>query len=513
MIPKSKTQKPAAPQSMEKLKIVMISPECVPLAKTGGLADVVGALPMALKRLGHDVRVIIPKYGSIPHDRFQIEPLISPMGVWMGDKQEWCSVHTTKLSEGVPVYMIEFDNYFNRPGLYHDADFNDYQDNPRRFAFLTRAGLQVCRDTNFKPDILHIHDWQTALGSAYLKIWHWDDPMLKDTASLLTIHNIGYQGKYHAGHMDYLGLNWSNFVLEKFEDYGQINILKGGIFYADMVNTVSPTYARETLTLDEGYGMSPYLSRKNGNYIGILNGVDYEQWNPEKDILIPANYSVRNLKGKAVCKKALQNRLKLEEKEQVPVIGVVSRFVSQKGLDLLAATIAPIIENMAVQFAILGSGDKGLESFYSDLTHRFPGKIGVNIGYNNELAHLIEAGSDFFIMPSVYEPCGLNQIYSLRYGTLPIVRATGGLDDTVIQYNEKTGQGTGFKFWEASPQAIYYAVGWAASTYYDRKPHQNKMIRQAMGMDYSWDRSAIEYEKAYLRAIRNKKEYDQQYSS
>ncbi|MBP7461454.1 MAG: glycogen synthase GlgA [Candidatus Delongbacteria bacterium] len=489
----------------------MISPECVPLAKTGGLADVVGALPIALKRMGHDVRVVIPMYGSISQERYQIEPFMNSMGVWMGDTLEWCSVYKTKLSEGVPVYLIAYDNYFKRPGLYHDADFNDYQDNPRRFAFLTRAGLQLCRDIAFKPDILHIHDWQTALGSAYLKIWHWDDPILGDTASLLTIHNIGYQGRYHSDTMNYLGLGWSNFVPEKFEDFGQINMLKGGIYYADMVNTVSPTYARETLTSDEGYGMSSFLQRKSMNYIGILNGVDYEQWSPEKDLLIPANYSVDRMQGKGICKKALQERMRLDIKPDVPVIGVVSRFVAQKGLDLLAESLSSIVEAMQVQFAILGSGDKGLEGYYQELTRRYAGRIGVNIGYNNELAHLIEAGSDFFIMPSLYEPCGLNQIYSLRYGTLPIVRATGGLDDTVIQYDEGTGEGTGFKFGEAGSSAIYYAVGWAVSTYFDRKPHLERMIRRAMEMDYSWDRSAHDYVKAYQQAIRNKQDYNRQY--
>ena len=283
-----------------------------------------------------------------------------------------------------------------------------------------------------------------------------------------------------------------------------MNFLKGGIVYADMVNTVSPTYARETRTAELGYGLAPYLNDRGDDYVGILNGVDYSQWNPAVDTLIPARYTADDLSGKAVCKRELQRRFELEENPNMPIVGVVSRLVEQKGLDLLAQSIQRIVESMLVQFVHLGSGDKGLETFFGSLPRRYPGRIGASIGYNNELAHWIEAGSDFFIMPSIYEPCGLNQIYSLKYGTLPIVRATGGLDDTVQQYDEATGAGTGFKFWEPSPTAIYYAVGWAVSTYFDRRPHIEQMIHTAMAQDYSWEKSAAEYELLYERALANK---------
>jgi starch synthase len=485
------------------LRIVMISSECVPFAKTGGLADVVGALPKILQDMGHQVIVVMPKYASINYLKFKLRPFINPMGVWMGGVQEWCSVHRTDIT-GFPVFFIEYDKYFDRAGLYHNAAFTDFPDNPRRFGFLTRAGLQLCKDIEFSPHIVHAHDWHTALAPAYLKIWHWNDPVLGEAASVLTIHNIAYQGHYSADHYDYLGLQWSNFTSDQFEDHGKINFLKGGIIYSDMVNTVSPTYARETVTPELAYGLAPYLSNKGENYIGILNGVDYTQWDPAIDPFIPARYSPADLSGKAVCKSELQRRFNLLVDGSRPIIGVISRLVAQKGLDLLARTIEDILNNMRVQFVLLGSGEKELESYYARLPDRFPGQVGSYIGYNEERSHWIEAGADFFIMPSIYEPCGLNQIYSLKYGTLPIVRATGGLDDTVQQYDETTGNGTGFKFWDPSPRAIYYVVGWAVSTYYDRPKHIQKMIRTAMSRDYSWERSAREYVRLYERALTNK---------
>ena len=487
-----------------KLKIAMIASECVPFSKTGGLADVVGALPAALRSLGHEVIVIIPKYSFIDYIRYGLQPFVNPMGVWMGNVEEWCSVHKGE-NDGVPVYFIESDKYFGRWGLYHDADFNDYQDNPRRFGFMTRAGLQLCRDMRFIPDIVHVHDWQTALASAYLKVWHWNDQTLSRAASVLTIHNIAYQGVYHASHFDYLGLQWNNFTPDKFEDHGQINILKGGIHYADMVNTVSPSFARETRTPTGGHGLAPLLNNKGENYVGILNGADYKSWNPGTDDLIPAHYSAHDLSGKQQCKHELQRRFLLDLAPDVPIIGIVSRLVGQKGLGLLAQVIESIVSNMQVQFVILGAGDKGLEYYFGPLPGRYPGKIGSYIGYNDELSHWIEAGCDFFLMPSLYEPCGLNQIYSLKYGTLPIVRATGGLDDTVQQYDEKTGAGTGFKFWEPSAQALYYSVGWAVSTYFDRRTHIQQMMRAAMAQDFSWEHSARQYEALYERAIANKR--------
>ncbi|MCB0047516.1 MAG: glycogen synthase GlgA [Caldilineaceae bacterium] len=481
----------------------MITSECVPYAKTGGLADVVGSLPQALQALGHEVIVVMPKYSSIDAEKFDLQRRFDSMGVWMGNFLEWCAVDEAN-NEGVATYFIEADKYFRRDGLYHDANYNDFGDNPARFGFLTRAGLQLMRDLDFAPDIVHVHDWQTALAPAYLKTWHWDDPVLGGAASVLTIHNIAYQGKYDAGVYPYLGLGWQNFHADTFEDFGAINFLKGGIAYADALNTVSPTYADETRTPALGYGLAPYLNDRGRDYSGIVNGVDYSEWNPATDSLIPANYDAFYLSGKTKCKRALQERFGLDISREIPIVGVVSRMVDQKGLDVLAAAIEGIVRDMAVQFVVLGSGDKGLEAFYGRLPLAYPGRIGSYIGYSNELAHWIEAGSDFFIMPSRYEPCGLNQIYSLKYGTLPIVRATGGLEDTVEQYDEATGDGTGFKFYDLNPGSIYSTVGWAVSTFYDRPAHMKRMIQHAMAQDYSWEKSARQYLQLYEQAMDNK---------
>jgi starch synthase len=325
--------------------------------------------------------------------------------------------------------------------------------------------------------------------------------VLGGAASVLTIHNIAYQGVYGSEHLDYLGLQWGNFTADKFEDHGRLNFLKGGIQYADVVNTVSPTYADETRTPELGFGLAPFLNDKGDRYVGILNGVDYAEWSPLADARIPARYSAEDLEGKARCKRALQDRMGLDPSPDTPILGVVSRLVDQKGLDLLAGAIDGIIGDMRVQFVLLGSGEKELEAFYAGLAARYPGRAGAYIGYSDELAHLIEAGADFFVMPSRYEPCGLNQIYSLKYGTLPIVRATGGLEDTVQQYDEASGTGTGFKFYEPSAAAIYYTVGWAVSTYYDRPAHMRQMVAQAMAQDYSWERSAEAYVALYERAL------------
>ncbi len=479
----------------------MVASECAPYAKTGGLADVVGALPCALKEMGHEVIVVTPKYLCVEQSAVPRKRFFHNMCVWMGNTEEWCAVDVTMLKGVVPVFFIENDKFFHRDGLYHDAWFNDFQDNPRRFAFLSRAALQLCRDMGFSPDIVHGHDWQGALAAAYLKVWHWNDPVLGRSAGVLTIHNIAYQGIYGAENYDYIGLQQQNFTPDKFNDAGRVNFLRGGVYFADMVTTVSPGYARETLDMEKSYGMAPFLHRKGSRYRGILNGADYEHWNPETDTLIPHNYSLDDLSGKWMNKQKLQEQFGLEVNPGIPLIGIVSRFVYQKGLDIFSQCIQDIMSEMIVQFVILGSGDMELEAFFRQLPGYFPGKIASYIGYSNELAHWIEAGSDFFLMPSRYEPCGLNQIYSLRYGTLPIVRATGGLDDTVEQYNEATGEGTGFKFYDPTPPAIKNTVGWAVSTYFDRPQHIRNMIHNAMTRRFSWHRSAEQYVDVYHAAI------------
>ncbi|MBN1760954.1 MAG: glycogen synthase GlgA [Chitinispirillaceae bacterium] len=495
------------------LNILVVASELYPYAKIGGLADVVASLSAQLHASGHDVRIVIPRYHRIDGEAYSLHPCLEPMGVWMGDTEEWCSVHITTGDDGVPVYFIEHHLYFSRDGLYHDQAMHDFDDNPRRFGFLSRAALQLCKDIDFEPDIVHVHDWQAALAPAYLKLWHWNDRQLGQAASVLTIHNIAYQGVYPKEHLPYLGLGWHNFTPEKFESFDRINFLKGGIYYADGVTTVSPSFARETTTPFGGFGLAPYLSARGPCFKGILNGIDYSLWNPQTDQHLPAHYSLEQPENKKACKRKVQELFDVQQDEQVALIGVVGRFVEQKGFELLARTLERILGNMIVQFVILGTGERHLEQYYGDLPKRYSGRVGSFVGFDNMRSHLIQAGCDFFLMPSLFEPCGLTQMYAQRYGTLPIVRATGGLEDTVEQYNESTGEGTGFKFWEVSEDALYYTVGWAISTYYDRKEHISRMMREAMKRDFSWQHQAHEYEATYYQAIANKKKWDESHTS
>lgn len=485
------------------LRIAFIASECAPLIKTGGLADVIGSLPHALKSAGHDPFVIIPFYSGVQPGSLKMETPLPSMGVWMGNCLEWCTVHKV-IRDDIPIYLIEFNKYFARSGLYNDHMFREYSDNPFRFGFFTRAALQLIIDLGLQVDILHVHDWQTALGSAYQKIWHWNHPFIGKAASILTIHNLAYQGVFSSDCYDYLGLQWQNFTSDKFEDHGRVNFLKGGIQYADRVTTVSSRYADEIRTPEFGQGLAPYLSDKAGRFEGIMNGVDYSVWNPETDTLIPARYSADNLDGKAVCKRHLQRRMGLAADSRIPLLGIVSRFTVQKGLELLVPIVRDLFQEMECQLVVLGAGDPYLEVFFSALPGQFPKRAASFIGYDNELAHWIEAGSDCFIMPSLYEPCGLNQIYSLKYGTLPLVRATGGLDESVEQYNEITGAGTGFKFYEPSAKAVLNTIGWVVSTWFDRCDHYRAMQRYAMTRDFSWKKSAEAYSRLYQRTILDK---------
>jgi starch synthase len=495
----------------KKLNILIVSSEMYPYAKIGGLADVVSSLSGVLKKLGHDVRVVIPRYAMIDTSVYKSKPVLEPMGVWMGNKEEWCSVLEITSHAGVPVYLVDHRLFFDRWGLYHDSSMHDYDDNPLRFAFLSRAALQICKDIEFKPDIVHANDWQTALTPAYLKVWHWNDNTLGKAASVLTIHNIAYQGIYPKNYMDYLGLGWHNFTSEKLESYDQLNFLKAGIHYSDAITAVSPSFAKEITSSHGGFGLAPYLSQRGSDLMGIINGIDYTVWNPSIDQQIPAQYTPNDLSGKQICKQQLQKAFDLPQDKHIAVIGAIGRFVEQKGFHLIAQAIESVLQNMHVQFVILGTGERNLEEYYGNLPARFSGRAGSYIGFDNYRAHLITAGCDFFLMPSLFEPCGLNQMYSQHYGTLPIVRATGGLDDTVENYNESTGDGTGFKFWEPTTAALYYTIGWAMSTYYDRPDHLKKMVHRAMTQDFSWEHSAKQYLTAYKRALNNKKQIDEGY--
>ncbi len=489
--------------SATRLKILLVVSECAPCAKVGGLGDVAAALPKALRRLGHDARLLLPLYDSVDRVRHGIT-FERPVCVHMGGEEQWIGLHRAMLDGGVPAWFVDCERFFRRPGIY-DEPGGEYTDNAFRFALFSKAALQICKDTRFIPDVMHAHDWPSALVPAFLKTWDRILSPLARTASVLTIHNIGYQAVHSAHAYPYFGVGWEHFVSDRFEDHGRINLLKAGIAFADALTTVSPSHAEEMLTPEGGCGLAPHLERRSADFTGILNGVDEEHWNPETDPLLPARYTADDLRGKTRCKAALQKRLGLAPDPKVPLFGIISRLVHQKGFGLLMESLPRVLDTMVCQVVALGSGEPPIEDFFRGLAARYPGRVGAHIGYSNELSHWIEAGSDFFLMPSLYEPCGLNQMYSLRYGSLPIVRATGGLNDTVENYDEATGAGTGFKFLQPTPQALYNTIGWAVSTWFDRPRHLKQLRHQAMSKRFAWDDAARRYVEVYRRALVNRR--------
>jgi starch synthase len=476
-------------------RIAFISAECTPLAQTGGLGDVVAGLSKALRRRGHDARIIMPLYRSIDRHKYGIT-FSRSCCVHFGKGEEiWVGVFEGKLDGETPIWFVDYDRFFGRPGIYDD------QEDCYRFGLLSKAALQICKDFAWIPHIAHVHDWMTAMSAVFLKTWDRVLSPLSDTASVLTIHNIGYQGKFSPGVMSFYGLGADYLSADKFEDFGGINLLKAGIQFADAITTVSPTYAREICGPIGGMGMAMYLNNKAEHLFGIVNGVDTALWNPATDTYLPATYSLDNMAGKAICKKALQERFGLHVDPKVPLFGIVSRFAPQKGFDLIRGALPQALRDMIMQVVVLGTGDPLTESFFRWLHGAHPHSANAHIGFVPELAHLIEAGCDFFIMPSLYEPCGLNQMYSSIYGTLPVVRATGGLDDTVENYTEADGGGTGFKFWDISQMALYHTIGWAVSTWWDRPAHCAQMQRRGMAKNFTWDESARQYETVYEHAL------------
>ena len=486
------------------LKVLFVSSECAPFAKVGGLGDVVAGLSKALRRAGHDARVLIPLFSFIDRKEYGLKLAGSHCIHLGGGVEHWVGLYEARLDTEVPVWFVEYESYFGRMGLY-DGPSGHYADNAYRFAMLSKAALQICKDRAWIPDVMHGHDWPGALVPVFLKTWDRVLSPLSNTASVLTIHNIGYQGVYPPDVLPYLGLGSEHFKPATIEDHGKVNLLKAGINYSDALTTVSPTHAAEILDPAGGMGLAPYLNDRRTDLFGILNGVDYAHWNPATDPHLPARYSATDLTGKATCKTELQKQMNLTVRPDVPLFGIVSRFAPQKGFNLLREALPAAMTQMAMQFVVLGNGDPDTETFIRFLQHSFPGRVAAHIGFSNELSHLIEAGSDFFLMPSLYEPCGLNQIYSLKYGTLPVVRATGGLEDTVVNYNEATGEGTGFKFLQPTPLALQNTIGWAVSTWFDRPHHITQLRQQAMAQDFSWPKSAAQYVQVYEHALDKKR--------
>lgn len=485
------------------MNVLMVASEAVPFAKTGGLADVAGVLPKFLARRGHDVRVVMPLYAKV--DRSGLTRLDGPLGVPMGIIGElWCGVLEGRLPDSdVPIYFLEHEQYYGRPDLYNEADGSGFMDNDNRFVFLSRAALQLSKRLGFRPDVVHVNDWHTAAIPVFLNTLYKDDPLLGQAASLLTLHNMEYQGRYYAGLMNVLDVGWEHFNYLELEYDDEVNLLKGGLYHATLINAVSPKYAEEIQTPRFGHGLDGVVRERARDLTGVLNGIDYAEWDPATDALIPANYSADDLAGKALCKAALQRQLGLPVRADVPLIGIVSRLVHQKGVDILAEAL-PRILALDVQFVLLGTGEAWAHDLFPALRTAYPQKLACHIGYSNELAHRIEAGADLYVMPSRFEPCGLNQLYSLAYGTPPIVHAVGGLDDTVESFDELTGAGTGFKLYYLDAAALFDTVGWAVHTWYNRKDAFAAMVRRGMTQRYSWEGSAEKYEALYHEAVRRR---------
>ncbi len=482
------------------MRVLFLTPECTPFASSGGLGDVSASLPLALGARGLDVRIVMPLYRSV--DRSVLEKFAEPLRVPIGERYIESAVWRGILRDSVPVYLIDQAHFFDRPGLY-GPNGSAYADNLERFSFFTRASLALTGQLHWSPDVIHANDWQTALAPVYVgKQAEW--PELDDCASLFTIHNVGYQGIFPLGGFDATGLAFEHLYPAGLEHFGHLNLLKAGLSNATVLSTVSPTYGKEIQTGTFGCGLDGVIRARARDLFGILNGIDTSEWDPANDPLIAAMYDANCLEGKATCKASLQREALLPVHPETPVFGLITRLAFQKGVDVFAHALERIL-SLDVQIVLLGSGDHAAERFFEGMTRKFPHKFRAWLGFNQALSHRIEAGSDFFLMPSRYEPCGLNQMYSCRYGTLPIVRATGGLQDTVENYDERTGTGTGFKFHDLNPSSLFDVVGWAVSTWYDRRPHILAMRQRAMRMDFSWSFPAQRYEDLYRLACKRKR--------
>ena len=496
------------------LNLLIVSSEAVPYAKTGGLADVTGALPLELAKLGHDVILLLPRYRCLSESGRSFRSVcqlqvVTPQGLVDTLIEE----DVIPVGEGgrlVRVWTIRNEAFFDRSGLYQDYGI-DFPDNLDRFSFFCRATIEVmaylrtaCR---WNTHILHLHDWQTALCAVYLNTVDRDRTEVQGSRTVLTLHNVGYQGLFPGKQFERMGLPPSLFTPAGLEYYGMVNLLKGGMVFADYVTTVSPTYAREILTPEFGFGLDGVLRNRADRPLGILNGIDIDRWNPETDSYLPANYSMIDRSGKLLCKQALQREFQLPE-SSVPLLGVIARLTSQKGLDLVA-TIIPQLMEMGLQLVMLGTGEPELEAKFKMLQARYPRSMGLRIGFDEGLAHRIEGGADMFVMPSRYEPCGLSQLYSLRYGTVPVVRKIGGLADTVLPlaaWARQAGQATGFHIEEDTAEALLVALRQAVSVYQDRSMW-GQLVEAGMTTDVSWVRSANAYDRLFVSLVRQGKPY------
>ena len=482
-----------------KMKILLASPEVVPFAKTGGLADVAGALPKSLRHLGHDVRVILPKYKMVDIKKFGLKLVAEGLQVPMQGRVEVADIYEAVIpGTDVETYFISNEKYFGRDGLYQDNGV-DYPDNLERFTFYCRASLEFIKYLDWQPDIIHANDWQSALIIMYLKTLYKDDQFFKNTSSVYSVHNMGYMGLFPSEQLPITGLGWEHFNPESLEFWGKIALTKAGFVYADVINTVSEQYSREIQTKQFGYGLEGLLQSRSKDVFGIVNGIDYDLWNPETDPHIAKKFGPKSLEDKYANKMALQKQNGLPQKKDIPLIGIISRLADQKGFDILAEDIENIM-HLNLQIVLLGTGEPKYHELFTKMKQQYPEHLGLNLGFNAALAQLIYAGSDMFLMPSCYEPCGLGQLISYKYGTIPVVRETGGLADTV-----KDGE-TGFVFKEYSAGALHDAISRAIEAYKDRKKW-TALMQKVMKLDYSWDYSAKKYIDLYKKAFDRSRKY------
>ncbi|MFI5058694.1 MAG: glycogen synthase GlgA [Candidatus Acidiferrales bacterium] len=475
------------------LRILFVASEGLPFSKTGGLADVVEALPKALVAQGLEVAVLLPRYRGTKAAGVVVPSVTIPMGT----RLRFPAIAGGGPLHGVRYYFLDDPEYFDRDGIYGDSS-GDYPDNAERYSEFCRAAIEVAKQV-WSPDVIHCHDWQTALLPLLLRTSYAEDPAVKDLPVVFTIHNMGYQGLFGKEVLERAGIPPSVFQPGGVEFFGKVNLLKGGLIFSDYLTTVSPKYAQEIQTPEYGFGLEGVARSRSDRLAGILNGVDYSAWSPEKDKWIAMNYSAKELSGKQVCKQELIESFGLPSGNlQRPVLGIVSRFANQKGIDILAEKARELMRE-DVALVVLGTGEPKYEEFFRALALAYPDRAGVKIAYDDVLAHKIEAGADMFLMPSRYEPCGLNQIYSMKYGTVPIVRATGGLDDTVETFDVEHGTGTGFKFAEYSGAALLYAVRQALHHYADERIWRRIQLN-GMAKDFSWKAPAAEYAKLYQAA-------------
>lgn len=470
----------------------MLSSEISPFARTGGLGEVVATLSGALARRGHELCLIMPAYRSVLRGEFALAECPFKVSVPVSNRQVEASVLETSLEENAAVYFIRADPYYDREFLYGTAA-GDYPDNAERFVFFCRAALEILR--RHPVEIAHGHDWQSAFAIIALKAQGARYPELAATKTVFTIHNLGFQGIFREPDWHLLNLDRSLFTPRHLEFFGNINLLKGALVFADKITTVSPSYAGEIMSAEQGFGLEGVLRERARDVAGILNGVDYSRWNPKLDPCITKRYDANCLTTKADCKRNLSLDVGLPPDSKVPLIGMISRLTAQKGLDLIEAILDELMAR-DVEMVVLGAGEPHYERFFTQAAERYPAKIAVRIGFDEAMAHKIEAGADIFLMPSQYEPCGLNQMYSLKYGTIPVVRSIGGLKDTVEDYDDESGTGTGFVFDEYKPQALLHAIERALRVFGNQR-NWTSLCRKAMSMNFSWDHSAENYDELY----------------